>query len=93
MEVSLTPDQQAFVRMAIASGRLGNEQDAVKEALALWEERERKRVELLAAIDSAEASLAHGGAHPITEEYLRELADNIKWRGRARLESDQHSAR
>jgi putative addiction module CopG family antidote len=42
MEVKLTPDQKAFVRDAIESGRLKREEDAVQEALALWEERERK---------------------------------------------------
>jgi Arc/MetJ-type ribon-helix-helix transcriptional regulator len=35
MEVKLTPDQQAFVREAIESGRLKREEDAVREALAL----------------------------------------------------------
>jgi Arc/MetJ-type ribon-helix-helix transcriptional regulator len=41
MDVQLTPDQKAFARRAIESGRLHSEQDAVQEALALWEERER----------------------------------------------------
>jgi hypothetical protein len=35
MEVQLTPDQKAFVRQAIQSGRLHREEDAVKEALCL----------------------------------------------------------
>ncbi len=39
MEVQLTPDQKAFVRQAIQSGRLRREEDAVDEALVLWEER------------------------------------------------------
>jgi Arc/MetJ-type ribon-helix-helix transcriptional regulator len=39
MEVQLTSDQKAFVRQAIESGRLRREEDAVKEALSLWEER------------------------------------------------------
>ena len=37
MEVRLTPDQKAFVRQAIESGRLQREEDAVKEAFSLWE--------------------------------------------------------
>jgi hypothetical protein len=36
MDVNLTPDQKAFARRAIESGRLHSEQDAVQEALALW---------------------------------------------------------
>jgi len=47
MEIQFTPDQKAFVRQAIASGRLHREEDAVQEALSLWEERERTRAEIL----------------------------------------------
>ncbi len=60
MEVQLTPEQKAFIRQAIESGRLQREEDAVQEALSLWEERERRRLEILAAVDKAEASLARG---------------------------------
>ena len=61
MEVPLTPDQKAFVRQAIASGRLRNETEAFQEAMALWERRERARERILLAVDEAEASLARGG--------------------------------
>ena len=47
MEVQLTSDQKAFAHRAIESGRLRTEQEAVEEALALWEERERQRAEFL----------------------------------------------
>lgn len=57
MEIQFTPDHVAFVRRAIESGRLHHGDEAVKEALSLWEERERRRVEILSAIDEAEASL------------------------------------
>jgi Arc/MetJ-type ribon-helix-helix transcriptional regulator len=36
MNVELTPDQRAFVQKAIESGRFEREEEAVKEALALW---------------------------------------------------------
>ena len=85
MEVQLTPDQQAFVRQAIESGRLHRAEDAVKEALSLWEERERTRAEILAAVDEAEASLARGEGRIITRESMSELAEDVKRRGRARL--------
>jgi putative addiction module CopG family antidote len=91
MEVQLTPDQKAFVRQAIESGRLRREEDAVKEALSLWEERERRRLEILAAVDEAEASLARGEGRPITQESMRELAESVKQRGRARLAAEQNS--
>src|ERR1035437_7415416 len=88
MEVQLTPYQKAFVRHAIESGRLHREEEAVQEALAMREERERTRVEILTAIDTAEASLARGEGRNITEQSMRELADEVKQRGRARLAAD-----
>ena len=55
---------------------------------ALWEERERKRAEILAAVDAAEASLARGEGRVLTKESAQELADKIKQRGRARLAAE-----
>jgi Arc/MetJ-type ribon-helix-helix transcriptional regulator len=92
MEVQFTPDQKAFIRQAIESGRLRHEEDAVKEALSLWEERERTRFEILAAVDEAEASLARGEGRPITEESMRQLAEDVKQRGRARLAAERKTS-
>jgi putative addiction module CopG family antidote len=88
MNVDLTPDQRALVKRAIESGRFSHEEQAVQEALALWEERERRRLEILAAIDEAEASLAKGEGRPITEESMKALAEEIKERGRRRLAAE-----
>ena len=71
MEVKLTPDQAAFVRQAIESGRLHDEQEALQEALALWEERERRRQELLASIESARDAHARGEGRPLSEDAMR----------------------
>jgi putative addiction module CopG family antidote len=89
MEIHLTPDQQAMVRQAIESGRLHDEREAVQEALALWEERERRRAEILAAVDQAETSLAHGEGRVITQQSMHELAEEVKQRGRVRLAAEQ----
>ncbi len=93
MNVDLTPDQRAFVKRAIDSGRFSHEEEAVREALALWEERERKRVEILAALDEAEASLARGEGRPVTEESIKALAEDVKQRGRTRLAADRSASR
>jgi len=85
MDVQLTADQKAFARRAIESGRLHSEEDAVQEALALWEDRERRRTEFLLTLDHAKASLARGEGRVITEESMRQLSDEVKERGRARL--------
>ena len=85
MEVQLTSDQKAFARRAVESGRFRSEEDAVEEALALWEERERRRVAFLATLDEARASLARGEGRVITQESMRELAAEVRDRGRDRL--------
>jgi putative addiction module CopG family antidote len=89
MEVRLIPDQEAFIQRAIETGRLNRVEDAVREALSLWEERERRRAEILAAVDVAEASLGLGEGRNITERSMRELAGEVKKRGRARLVTAQ----
>src|ERR1035438_6292075 len=60
MDVQLSADQKAFFRLALETGRLSREEDAVEEALVLWEERERTRAEILALADRAEESHSQG---------------------------------
>ena len=83
MEVHPTPDQQAFIRRAIESGRLHDEGDAVREALSLWEERERNRTEILAGLDEAEADLGAGRYSDYTDSTLPILADELKREARS----------
>ena len=89
MKVELNPDQEAFIRQAIKDGRVASTEDAVQEALRLWEYRERRRVEILAAVDAAEASIDRGEGMALNEESLGTLSDQVKRRGRARLGSDR----
>jgi putative addiction module CopG family antidote len=89
MDLQLTPDQKAFIRQAIDTGRFHEEEDAVREALSLWEERERKRAEFLATLDDAKASLARGEGHVITQDSMRQLAQGVKERGRVRFAREQ----
>jgi Arc/MetJ-type ribon-helix-helix transcriptional regulator len=83
MKVRLTCYQQPLVRQVIASGRLHDEGDAVREALSLGEEPER--AELLAPFDTAEESHAWGDERSSTRESLRELAEDVKRDLRTRL--------
>lgn len=88
MEVQLSPDQESFIRDAIETGRLHRAEDAILEAMSLWEQRERFRAEILAAVDAADESLAGGEGLIITADSMRELATEVKRRGRARLAND-----
>src|SRR5689334_21788986 len=86
MNIDFTPDQQCLVQRAIESGRFRSPEDAAQEAFSLWAERERRRTEILAAVDDAEASLARGKGRSIsTQEESRQLANHIAQRGKARL--------
>ncbi len=93
MEVQLTSDQRAFARRAVEAGRLQSEDDAVQEALALWEERERRRIAFRATIDEARASLARGEGREVTQESMQQLSAEVKERGRARLIAELAHAR
>ena len=89
MEVQLTDDQKAFIRDGVQAGRYAREEDVLQEALALWEGRERRRAEMLAAVDQAEASYARGeGRRITTAAEAAQLADDIKRRGLARLNAE-----
>jgi len=89
MDVQFTADQQAFVRLAIETGRVRSEREAIQEALSLWENCERQRLEILAGIDAAEASYSRGeGRLVTTREQTAPFAEDIKQRGLARLTND-----
>jgi len=57
-----------------------------------WEERERRRLEILASLDEAEASLARGEGRPIAEDSMKALAEDVKQRGRARLAAERNAS-
>jgi len=84
MQIELNPEQREFIRRAVASGRLRRAEDAVQEALLLWMDRERRRDDILAAIDEAEESLNQAEAIPINQGSMRELAGDVKSHGRMR---------
>lgn len=89
MEVRIiaTPEQEAFIREGIASGRFATAEDAAREALREWEERQRRRTELLLELDAAEASIARGEGRRITPESVPQFIAGVKRRARSRLDS------
>jgi len=91
MEICLTPDQEALIYEAVAAGRFKRPEDAVREALSLWEEREHARAEFRATLDEAEDSLARGEGTEITRQSMRELTDSIIERTRAHLSAEPNA--
>ena len=91
MEITLTRDQEAFIRQAIESGRFERVEDAVTEALLLWEERELRRSGFLVSLDEADDALARGEGIPITRESMRALAEDVKRRGREQIAAERQA--
>ena len=87
MEVRLTPDQEAFVRQGIEAGRYQTQDDAIAEALSLWEDRERRRSEFRASLADAKDSIKRGDGRVLTEASVKQLAEEVKHRGQERLEA------
>jgi putative addiction module CopG family antidote len=83
MEVRLTPEQQAFVQLAVKSGRYQSAEDAVRDALIRWQEDERLRAETIAALDEAESDLGAGLYRDYSESSLPQLVRELKAEGRA----------
>jgi putative addiction module CopG family antidote len=93
MEVHFVPDpdQEAFIRQGIANGRYQTAEDAVRDAMSRWEERERTRLELLATLDEAEADLETGRYTDYSNETLPLLADELKREARTLRNRERHA--
>lgn len=85
MQVEFTPEQSSFIELGIQQGRFNSREDAVRQALAQWEKRERARIELLASLDLADKSLDAGEGEEYTLENLSSLVESVKTHGMARL--------
>jgi Arc/MetJ-type ribon-helix-helix transcriptional regulator len=91
MEIHLSPGQEAAIAtLAARTGR--SMDDVVQEALAQWAERETDLAEFGETLDEAEASLARGEGIEITQESMRQLAEDVNRRGRERLAAKQAGA-
>jgi hypothetical protein len=53
---------------------------------------ERRRLEILVTVDTAEAALERGEGCILCQETIRELAGGVKQRGRARLSNEQQDS-
>ncbi len=91
MHVSLTPHLEELVRDKVKSGLYCSASEVVREALRLMEDRDRVREmrldDLRKEIQIGIEQIERGESTEYTTETLHELFDDIKARGRARLEA------
>ncbi len=78
MEVSLTPGQEVLIQRAIEQGRYRSAEEAVRDAMARWEERERQRIDLTTDVGRAEMELNSGCYSDYTDDTLPLLAEELK---------------
>jgi putative addiction module CopG family antidote len=82
VEVDLTPDHEAFIRLSVRNGRFKSPDDAVREAVDLLAKQERNvRDFVQEGLDELEA----GNFEDFTDANLHELFDAVTRRGRERL--------
>ena len=85
MEIELTPEQDSLVNLGIEQGRFQRREEAVRDAMALWEKRERARIELLAELEAGESSTEDEDIVLDSDEAVVAFFEDVKQRGRARL--------
>jgi antitoxin ParD1/3/4 len=90
MTIEIPADLQQFVHTVIDAGSYKDETEVVGEALRLLQERQRRIEELRREIQPALDQLDRGeGIEIKDEEELRLFFEDIKKRGRERLEAKQ----
>jgi putative addiction module CopG family antidote len=86
----LPEDLEQFVEQELASGKYASRDELVTEAVRLLRERERRLKGLREKILPALERLDRGEYTEYNEGSLRDLIDNVKVRGRARL-AERHN--
>lgn len=78
MNVTITPELEAFIDRAVESGRFSSKSEAVAAGLRLLEEREAK-------FQALKRDIEIGMASPSAGLFDQAAAEDIKRRGRERL--------
>ena len=90
MTVEIPPDLQQFVHQVIDNGSFKSETEVVGQALRLLQQRQQKIEELRREIQPALDQLDRGeGIELKDEEELHLFFEDIKKRGRERLDAEQ----
>lgn len=82
----LAPDVKEYVKAQVNEGVYASIEEMLERAILLMR---RKKEEQQARVGAAEASLIRGDGRTVTEESMRQLAEDVKQRGRARLAAEK----
>jgi antitoxin ParD1/3/4 len=82
MNVSLTPELERLVNEKVESGLYQTASEVVREALRLLKERDQAREQLRADVQAGFDQLARGEALAYDRTSGRQLAEQVKSRGR-----------
>ncbi len=89
MTTEIPPEYQQFVETMIGRGVFPTEAAVIGEALRLFEERERRLAVLREDLRPALESLDRGEGIDLDDQSLGEFFEDVKSRGRERLERRQ----
>ncbi len=90
MSSALPPDLETFVQHEVASGNYPSPEEVISDGLRLL--RERKLYELRRDLDAGLSQIERGeGIELSSDDALREFFEDIKRRGRERLQASQTS--
>jgi len=97
MNVSLTPQLEKLVQEKVASGRYNSASEVVREALRLFEDRERLRQlrfeKLKIQVAAGVEALDQGEYLELDSKGLERHMEDVKIRGRKRLAKKKTSAK
>lgn len=84
MNVSLTPELEAFVHQRVKSGRYNSASEVIRESLRLLEEKDRLRLEELRREIAKGIEDLEAGRYTTlkTDDDYKKLADEVKTEGR-----------
>ena len=83
MNVSLTPELERLVNEKVESGLYQTASEVVREALRLLKERDHAREQLRGDVQAGFDALARGEGRTYDKASGRQLAEQVKSRGRA----------
>lgn len=71
------------MQIAVKSGRYQSAEEAIRDAITRWEEDERSRAEMVAALDESTDDLEASRYRDYTDSTLSLLTQELKTEGRA----------